>query len=202
MAMRLAFAALGLSLVASGAAWATPKDYCEAYARDFADRGPKDEKLWNVHRDNAMADCLLQFQPANAAPEEQAPPPPKIVKKVAKAPAPQKVKRKVAPAPEQDMAEPLPDPAVIVAPDIEPPPSSKGAKQPAQVARSKTLLAKLFSKKDPDVPDAAPVGKAGKPAPGTSAWLDYCDRKYASFNRETGTYKSYKGIERKCLVTD
>lgn len=36
---------------------------------------------------------------------------------------------------------------------------------------------------------------------GSGAWLDYCDRKYASFDREKGTYRSYSGVERKCLVT-
>lgn len=38
-------------------------------------------------------------------------------------------------------------------------------------------------------------------ATGSIAWLDYCEKKYASFSRTTGTYISYKGVERKCLVT-
>lgn len=36
---------------------------------------------------------------------------------------------------------------------------------------------------------------------GSVAWLDYCDRKYASFDRGKGTYRSFSGIERKCRVT-
>jgi len=37
--------------------------------------------------------------------------------------------------------------------------------------------------------------------PGSEAWNDYCSAKYASFKRETGTYTSYSGKERPCLVT-
>ncbi len=37
--------------------------------------------------------------------------------------------------------------------------------------------------------------------PGSEAWNDYCAAKYASFNRETGTYTSFSGKERPCLVT-
>jgi len=56
-----------------------------------------------------------------------------------------------------------------------------------------------------DAPEPATKKQAarktrGKLAPGSQAWLDYCDRKYASFNRETGTYTSFSGEERKCLV--
>ncbi len=40
-----------------------------------------------------------------------------------------------------------------------------------------------------------------KPAEGSAEWVQYCDSKYTSFNKETGTYKSWKGITRKCRVT-
>lgn len=50
---------------------------------------------------------------------------------------------------------------------------------------------------------AGAAGAVQKPqlVAGSKEWLDYCTRKYASFNAETGTYKSYTGVERKCLVT-
>jgi hypothetical protein len=37
-------------------------------------------------------------------------------------------------------------------------------------------------------------------APGSVAWNEYCAAKYASFNKETGTYKSYSGKPKPCLV--
>ena len=37
-------------------------------------------------------------------------------------------------------------------------------------------------------------------APGSVAWNEYCASKYASFNKETGTYKSYSGKAKPCLV--
>ena len=46
-----------------------------------------------------------------------------------------------------------------------------------------------------------PARKKPKLDEGSVAWLDYCDKKYASFNRKTGTYKSRSGVDRKCLVT-
>lgn len=38
-------------------------------------------------------------------------------------------------------------------------------------------------------------------APGSEAWNDYCDKKYSSFDRKTGTYTSKTGKVRPCLVT-
>ncbi len=37
-------------------------------------------------------------------------------------------------------------------------------------------------------------------APGTSAWINYCAGKYASFDAVTGTYKSRTGQRKPCLV--
>ena len=37
-------------------------------------------------------------------------------------------------------------------------------------------------------------------APGSVAWNEYCAAKYASFNKETGMYKSYSGKAKPCLV--
>lgn len=192
MAMRMPVAALAVLAAAATAAHATPKDYCEAYARDFADRGPKEETAWAQRQAGAMKDCMLQFQPAASEPVEPAAPP-KATRKVAKS---QPRKAKPQPIVEAEIVEPLPEPAVIVAPDIAPP--AKPDKKAVEPAKRKTLFAKIFKPK----PDEIAVVKSGKPEPFSQAWLDYCDRKYASFNRDTGTYTSYKGIERKCLVTD
>ena len=37
--------------------------------------------------------------------------------------------------------------------------------------------------------------------PGSEAWNEYCAAKYKSFNPDTGTYNSYNGKERRCIVT-
>lgn len=193
MIFRLGLAAFALSSVALPVQ-ASPKDYCQAYARDFADGGPRDEKTWTARHDNALADCLFQYQPTRSEPTKAVPR--KAVKQVAKASKP-KAAPTPSPEPDTEVVEPLPEPAVIVAPDIAPPAkSAKASAQPAE-SKKKTLLAKFFQRKP-----AAETAQPGKLTPGSAAWLDYCDNKYASFNRETGTYQSYKGVERKCLVTD
>ena len=56
------------------------------------------------------------------------------------------------------------------------------------------------------VETSAPPPKKKKPAaraslaPGSKAWADYCDKKYSSFNRRTGTYTTLKGKVRPCKV--
>ncbi len=37
-------------------------------------------------------------------------------------------------------------------------------------------------------------------APGSIAWNEYCASKYTSYNKATGTYKSYSGKAKPCLV--
>jgi len=37
-------------------------------------------------------------------------------------------------------------------------------------------------------------------APGSVAWNEYCAAKYSSYNKATGTYKSYSGKAKPCLV--
>ena len=37
-------------------------------------------------------------------------------------------------------------------------------------------------------------------APGSVAWNEYCAAKYVSYNKVTGTYKSYSGKAKPCLV--
>jgi hypothetical protein len=53
------------------------------------------------------------------------------------------------------------------------------------------------------LPETTPPPPRRKPKleAGSVAWLDYCDKKYASFNRRTGTYTSHSGVERKCVVS-
>jgi hypothetical protein len=91
---------------------------------------------------------------------------------------------------------------------------SKNDEKPLQVATVKPIP-KPAVKKQPkavkalgeevEVAAAAvapqPSRKKPKLEEGSVAWLDYCDKKYASFNRKTGTYTSRSGVERKCLVT-
>ena len=49
------------------------------------------------------------------------------------------------------------------------------------------------------------VAAVVKPKPvleeGSEAWNEYCAAKYKSFNPDTGTYNSYNGKERRCVVT-
>lgn len=195
-------------------AHATPKDYCEAYARDFADKVAKENAAWAVRHGNALEACLLQFQPKiveTPNPVERKKPTlaTKTPVTVAKSKLSPKPRPKPRPAPKPvvedvavDETEPLPEPAVIVAPDIAPPArKSAVAGKPEDGNKAKTLFAKLFPRKAKPEGSSKPVEK-GKLVSGSAAWLDYCENKYASFSRETGTYRSYKGVERKCFVTD
>ena len=52
------------------------------------------------------------------------------------------------------------------------------------------------------VPARDSSGKKRAPIlePGSTAWNSYCAAKYASFNQATGTYKSYAGNQKPCLV--
>lgn len=200
----------GLALVASGSlARATPEDYCEAYAVDFANRVSRDDAAWAIRHDNSLRDCLAQYQQSKI--DVKKPEIAKKTKRVVPASKPEQVASKPAAVklPEEAIVEPdpvdvPPEPAVIVAPDIEPP--AKPARNQAgtiEPKKAKTLFAKLFTRNDqPSVAgESVPVDR-GKLQPGSAAWLDYCDSKYASFNRETGTYVSYKGVARRCLVTN
>ncbi len=63
---------------------------------------------------------------------------------------------------------------------------------------------KVASIKQPEPVVEKPAAKVEAKAElveGTDAWNAYCDNKYASFNKETGTYKSHTGKERRCIVT-
>ncbi len=78
------------------------------------------------------------------------------------------------------------------------------AKLKADVAASinpEAVLARPVTKSTKKQLVAKVKSATRKLEPGSDAWLDYCDNKYASFNRETGAYMSRTGVERKCLVT-
>jgi hypothetical protein len=44
-----------------------------------------------------------------------------------------------------------------------------------------------------------PVGPLNL-VPGSDDWNIFCSNKYASFDKAKGTYKSFTGVERKCVV--
>lgn len=177
----------GLGLLAlAGPVGANPQDYCAAYARDFADQGPRNKEVWQKRFDSASADCLFAFTPL----AEQPKPAGKKREKVETVKAePKQVEPELA-EPEKIVPE---NEEVLVVPDV-PPPEEK----PEKATRTKKTLRSIVAaavepeKKRPTKPNLKP---------GSQAWLDYCDKKYASFDRATGTYSSYSGVRRRCLVT-
>ncbi len=52
----------------------------------------------------------------------------------------------------------------------------------------------------PKIAKTAETGKSAQLQTNTPAWVEYCTKKYTSFNVKTGTYTSRTGVERKCLV--
>jgi hypothetical protein len=92
-----------------------------------------------------------------------------------------------------DVEQPVPRPIkrkakAVVA--IKPPP----APEPEPVA---------VTQADEPVEPAKPAAAKTKPKlkAGSAAWINYCKKKYVSFDAEKGTYKSKTGVVRKCLVT-
>ncbi len=55
----------------------------------------------------------------------------------------------------------------------------------------------------PDTATEAAAVVKEKPTlePGSPAWNEYCAAKYKSFNPDTGTYSSYTGKDRRCVVS-
>jgi hypothetical protein len=165
-------------LVLLMAFWAAPaaadvQDYCAAVARDFADLRPQDRTIWQQRYDDSERDCIADFSTAPAETTTDVTTKPKEKLKKTK---PIRIEA----------------PMVAVAPEPEKKPKKKTKK--AEVAEATTADATT------EQTVAVPTAKA-KLAPGSSAWLDYCERKYTSFNRDKGTYRSKTGVERKCLVT-
>jgi hypothetical protein len=48
---------------------------------------------------------------------------------------------------------------------------------------------------------ATAVASAGPLTAGSPAWIDYCSKKYVSFDAKTGLYTGLSGKKRPCLVT-
>jgi len=80
--------------------------------------------------------------------------------------------------PEQQAAPPPPEPPK--------PAVAKKIRKPAKPIRKKTVTV---------------AATTANLVPGTDAWNDYCDKKYSSFDRKTGTYTSKTGKTRPCRVT-
>jgi hypothetical protein len=155
MFRRCVFGAMAL-WIATPAAFATPSDYCKAYAIDFADGTKRDTPFWDQRFADAEKACLLQYSYEGGFSKEK-------FEQVAK-------------------AKPKPKPIVEVQ-----------AKAVEAAAAEVDVAAAVVN--------AKPARKKAKPEEGSVAWLDYCEKKYASFNRKKGTYISRSGVERKCLVT-
>jgi BA14K-like protein len=95
------FAIAAFALTVATEAHADVKDYCAAYARDFADHVQKQNTEWQPRYDNAQASCLARFS-------YDAPSPPKTRLKIQKAVS--QKPPKVTPAP---VEEPATDSAAI-----------------------------------------------------------------------------------------
>jgi BA14K-like protein len=119
---------------------ASSQNYCEMFAKDFADTRTTEVDLWQKSYRNAFNDCMNQYTA------------------VAPAAAPKKKLQKQAAAP---LAE------------------SETATAVAAMVKPKKLVLEE----------------------GSEAWNEYCAAKYKSFNPDTGTYNSYNGKERRCVVT-
>ena len=102
--------------------------------------------------------------------------------------------------------------AQYTAPKSEPVVAAVKAKKPAKVvaaAKPKPKLKTVVTPASIKTKDVKKVAveeivvpaAAKKPVPGSPEWLDYCKRKYVSFDEKKGTYLSKSGIERKCLIT-
>ena len=74
-------------------------------------------------------------------------------------------------------------------------------------ARNQLALAECLARYEPKLEllarrSAAPAVStaAVKLVAGSEAWKNYCDKKYASFNRATGMYTSKSGKQRPCVT--
>jgi hypothetical protein len=61
-----------------------------------------------------------------------------------------------------------------------------------------------YTSRAPEIPKRKNAEKVTKRTPlfvpGSVAWNEYCAAKYASFDKVSGTYKSYSGKAKSCLV--
>ena len=74
------------------------------------------------------------------------------------------------------------------------------AKPKPKVVQQKKKIASIKQTEPPE-PVVEKAAKAIELEKGSDEWNAYCDNKYASFNKDTGTYKSFTGKERPCVVT-
>jgi hypothetical protein len=133
-----ALAIVTLALMSTQAS-ASSQNYCEMFAKDFADTRTTDVDLWQKSYRSAFNDCMNQYTA------------------VAPAVAPKK--------------------------------------------KLQTQAAAPLNEQETSTVVAAVVKPKGVLEPGSEAWNEYCAAKYKSFNPDTGTYNSYNGKERRCVVT-
>jgi hypothetical protein len=101
--------------------------------------------------------------------------------------APAKAKKKIA-----AVKPSKPEPVIVAATPIKENPKKKLKKPAAEIATVEGATAE---------PTAKAASAKPKLTPGSAEWLNYCERKYTSFDRAKGTYLSKTGVERKCLIT-
>ncbi len=108
-------------------------------------------------------------------------------------------------------ATPKPEAQVKTKPKVKPAAVAVKIKKPAKVVAVPKVLAKPLvtpaaiktrEVKKVAVAEVKIVAQSKKPEPGTPAWIDYCTRKYVSFDAAKGTYRSKTGTARKCLITN
>ena len=173
----------------SAQAFASAEGYCDAFARDAANRKARNS-FGNVMAGSAVnpvvAGTSISTAGGNAAMSPDA--------------ANNKWRRAYIAAYDDCMfqyeAEKVTTVAAAAAPDAE--------------QTDEVIVEEVNSDADIPVDEAAPekpVQKAkakakakNKPEPGTQAWNNACDRRYRSFNPKTGLYKSLSGRWRKCQI--
>jgi hypothetical protein len=167
----MCFAGAALALVAIPAK-ADVRSYCEAYARDQAD--------------TRLSGSAILGDKSKPSPQEW-----EERKTLALAdcltlytPAAKAEVKDVA-------AQPEPEPAKPEIPKAELP-------EPVTAPKPKPKL-ELLARASP-AQQEKPASARGKLTPGSQAWKEYCSNKYASFNPDTRTYKSYGGKQKPCLV--
>jgi hypothetical protein len=95
---------------------------------------------------------------------------------------------------------------VVVEPEAEPAPvkpkaAPVKAKRKIATVKVKPTLTLLARRTAPAQQEYSVAETAPRLVPGSQAWKNYCANKYASFNPETNSYKSYGGKQKPCKVT-
>ncbi|HUR43568.1 MAG TPA: BA14K family protein [Aestuariivirga sp.] len=166
-------------------AQADVRSYCEAYARDQADtrlsgsailgaRSKPSPQEWEERKTLALADCLTLYTPKSGTETVVAAEP---------------ETESVAAEPE---AKPVP---------VKPKAAPVKEKRKTATVKAKPTLTLLARRTAPAQQEYSTSETTTSLVPGSQAWKDYCANKYASFNPETNTYKSYGGKQKPCKVT-